>query len=194
MSRQQQRARSEAMKQAILDAAIKIELEEGPNKITVRRIGDMIGYSTGVIYYHFKDKQDIIKAIDEKLDEEAYNTVKSYIDFNLTERESIKNICVSIYKMSKYRPDDYKRLFSNRHIHSSGQNIWVGLIMEILRNSSDSGKIPAHALEFKANCILSYIIGCNVIFIEYKHYPDIDIEKYADTIVDTILDGVYNSI
>ena len=77
MSRQQQRARSEAMKQAILDAAIKIEMEEGSDKITVRKIGDLIGYSTGVIYYHFKDKQDIVRAMDQKLDEEAFNAVKA---------------------------------------------------------------------------------------------------------------------
>lgn len=193
MSRQQQRARSEAMKQAILDAAIKIEMEEGPDKVTVRKIGDMIGYSTGVIYYHFKDKQDIVKAIDQKLDEEAFNTVKACIDFNLSERESIKNICVSIYRMSKYHPEDYKRLFTNRRIHSSGKNIWVGLIMEILQSSSDSGKVSSDDLEFKANCILSYILGCNMIFIEYGHNSDKDIEEHADIIVDTILDGVYSN-
>lgn len=192
MSRQQQRARSEAMKQAILDAAIKIEMEEGSERVTVRKIGDMIGYSTGVIYYHFKDKQDIVKAIDQKLDEEAFNTVKACVDFDLTERESIKNICVSIYRMSKYHPEDYKRLFTNRRIHSSGQNIWVGLIMEILQNSSDSGKVSTDNLEFKANCILSYIVGCNMIFIEYGHNSDKDIEEHADVIVDTILDGVYS--
>lgn len=192
MSRQQQRARSEAMKQAILDAAIKIEMEEGSERVTVRKIGDMIGYSTGVIYYHFKDKQDIVKAIDQKLDEEAFNTVKACVDFDLTERESIKNICVSIYRMSKYHPEDYKRLFTNRRIHSSGQNIWVGLIMEILQNSSDSGKVSSNNLEFKANCILSYIVGCNMIFIEYGHNSDKDIEEHADVIVDTILDGVYS--
>lgn len=192
MSRQEQRARSEAMKQAILDAAIKIEMEEGSERVTVRKIGDMIGYSTGVIYYHFKDKQDIVKAIDQKLDEEAFNTVKACVDFDLTERESIKNICVSIYRMSKYHPEDYKRLFTNRRIHSSGQNIWVGLIMEILQNSSDSGKVSTDNLEFKANCILSYIVGCNMIFIEYGHNSDKDIEEHADVIVDTILDGVYS--
>lgn len=192
MSRQQQRARSEAMKQAILDAAIRIELDEGPDKITVRKIGDMIGYSTGVIYYHFKDKQDIIKAIDRKLDEEAYNTVKSYIDFDRTERESIKNICMSIYRMSKDYPEEYKRLFTNRRIHSSGQNIWVGLIKEILQDSSDSGRVTGADLEFKANCILSYIIGCNTIFIEYAHQTESEVEAHADVLVDTILDGVYS--
>lgn len=191
MSRQQQRARSEAMKHAILDAAIKIEMEEGSEKITVRKIGDMIGYSTGVIYYHFKDKQDIVRAIDEKLDEEAYNTVRSYIDFSLTERESIKKICISIYNLSKNSPDEYNRLFANRRIHSTGQNVWVDLIMEILQNSSDSGKVSADSLEFKANCILSYIVGCNMIFIEYGHQA-VDIEKNADAIVDTILDGIYS--
>ena len=50
MSRQHQQERSEAVKQMILQAALNIGLEEGNENVTVRRIGERIGYSTGVIY------------------------------------------------------------------------------------------------------------------------------------------------
>ena len=56
MSRQHQQERSEAVKQMILEAALEIELEDGEDKVTVRRIGEKIGYSTGVIYYHFRSR------------------------------------------------------------------------------------------------------------------------------------------
>ncbi|MGN1083010.1 MAG: TetR/AcrR family transcriptional regulator, partial [Candidatus Avispirillum sp.] len=90
MSRQHQQERSEAVKQMILEAALEIELEDGEDKVTVRRIGEKIGYSTGVIYYHFRDKQDIIDELSRKIDTEAYETVKAFIDPAKSIRENLK--------------------------------------------------------------------------------------------------------
>lgn len=192
MSRQLQRERSKAMRESILNAAIKIEDSEGIEKVTVRRIGEMIGYSTGVIYYHFKDKQNIIDEIEKKLDREAYYTVKSFIDTDSSAREILKNICLNIYKMSKEQPGEYNRLFVNRKIQSKGQEIWIELIMEVLERSAAEGDISPKNLRFKASCILSYIIGCNMMFIECNRGMQIDLSKYADLMVDIIINGLCN--
>lgn len=191
MSRQLQKERSQAMKESILNAAMKIEDTEGIEKVTVRRIGEMIGYSTGVIYYHFKDKQDIINEIDKKLDREAYFTIRSFINTDSSAREILKNICLNIYKMSKEHPEEYNRLFVNRKIQSKSKEIWIELIMEVLERSAADGDISPTDLKFKSSCILSYIIGCNMLFIGCNR-GSVDLTKYADLMVDIIINGICN--
>ena len=111
MSRQHQQERSEAVKQMILQAALNIGLEEGNENVTVRRIGERIGYSTGVIYYHFKDKQDILDELARQLDREAYETVKSFIDMDKHSRpcrEFAFRLQAPFHKQTQIRTQPYR--------------------------------------------------------------------------------------
>ena len=65
-----------AIRKVILDAAYKIGMEEGIEKITARRIGTEIGYSTGVIYYHFQNKQEILDILRQNRDKSIYEAVR----------------------------------------------------------------------------------------------------------------------
>ena len=132
MSRQHQQERSEAVKQMILQAALNIGLEEGNENVTVRRIGERIGYSTGVIYYHFKDKQDILDELARQLDREAYETVKSFIDMDKPVKEALKGLYLSIADLAENSPSDYKRLFTNRRKYGRSHTVWTGLIKELM--------------------------------------------------------------
>jgi AcrR family transcriptional regulator len=48
---------------AILDAAREMFATEGYEAVTMRRIADRIEYSPTAIYFHFKDKEAVIRAI-----------------------------------------------------------------------------------------------------------------------------------
>jgi len=58
-----QEKRSEKLKQQILDTALEIGLQEGFEALSIRKITKKMQYSTGIIYHHFKNKQEIIDAI-----------------------------------------------------------------------------------------------------------------------------------
>lgn len=47
------------MREAILDAALKLFTEEGYENVTMRKIADKIEYSVGTIYLYFNDKSEI---------------------------------------------------------------------------------------------------------------------------------------
>lgn len=53
------------MRQLIVDAAIKMYLEEGFEKLTLRSIATQIEYSVGTIYLYFKDKDELFHAMHE---------------------------------------------------------------------------------------------------------------------------------
>jgi AcrR family transcriptional regulator len=55
------------VRQHILDVAKKIGIEEGWDKVTMRRIATAIGYSLPVIYTHFKDETTLYDTLASEL-------------------------------------------------------------------------------------------------------------------------------
>jgi AcrR family transcriptional regulator len=54
------------MRTLIVDAAIKIYLEEGYDKLSLRGIAQAISYAPGTIYLYFKDKQELFYAMHQR--------------------------------------------------------------------------------------------------------------------------------
>lgn len=50
----------EEIRKMILDASMKLFVEEGFEKVSIRRIADIIQYSPTTIYLYFKDKNEIL--------------------------------------------------------------------------------------------------------------------------------------
>lgn len=88
----------------ILDAAMKLFVEEGFENVTMRKIADLIEYSPTTVYLYFKDKNEIFYQLHElgfqKLTEFNHNLAsienplvrldkmgENYIEFGLTHPE-----------------------------------------------------------------------------------------------------------
>ncbi|MBQ4066216.1 MAG: TetR/AcrR family transcriptional regulator [Clostridia bacterium] len=194
MARKHEQERNDAIKKMIIDAALQICLEDGYKEVTVRRIGDKIGYSTGVIYYHFKDKQDIMDCLDQRLDEETYSTVTNLI----TPDMSLKDCLFTLYEytcdLAYNNTEAYKRIFVSSRIEGNEytRNMWLRMITESLNNAADRGEISSYDLETKAKCILSYIMGYNLLFFEINRTDKETAMKDRCTAVNVILNGILN--
>lgn len=60
------------MRRMILDAAKKLYIKEGFEKVQIRNIAELIEYSPGTIYLYFKDKDEILLALHTEGFEELY--------------------------------------------------------------------------------------------------------------------------
>ncbi|GGB05943.1 TetR/AcrR family transcriptional regulator [Puia dinghuensis] len=54
------------IRKLILDAAMKLFVEEGFDNLTIRRIADLIEYSPTTVYLYFKDKDEILASLHEQ--------------------------------------------------------------------------------------------------------------------------------
>ena len=53
------------IRKQILDASVRLFVEEGFEHVTIRKIADIIEYSPTTIYHHFKDKNEILFNLHE---------------------------------------------------------------------------------------------------------------------------------
>ena len=81
------------IRKLILDASIKLFIEEGFGNVTIRKIADLIEYSPTTVYLYFKDKDEILSALHDmgfqKLLEFNHNLV------------SINNPLLRLHKMGE---------------------------------------------------------------------------------------------
>src|SRR5690606_41278730 len=57
------KAEAEATREAILDAAEEVFIENGVSRATLEQIARRAGVTRGAVYWHFKDKNDLFTAM-----------------------------------------------------------------------------------------------------------------------------------
>lgn len=64
----------------ILDVSHKLFMEKGYDKTTIQDIIDAVGMSKGIIYYHFKSKEEVFDAVMKRQFSEANDTLAGIIE------------------------------------------------------------------------------------------------------------------
>lgn len=195
MARKHEQERNDAIKKMIVDAALAICIEDGYKEVTVRRIGERIGYSTGVIYYHFRDKQDIIDCLDQMLDEEVYKTVSALMDPRKSLKDNICALYVYVCDLAYNNYEAYRRIFASSRIEANGytRSMWLNMFTEWLNAAVENGEIKNENIEFKAKALLSYILGYNLLFFEVDKTDFETALAEKEIAVNALLNGIINA-
>jgi len=97
----------------ILDTAVKIFAEKGFLVARVSDISKEAGIAHGLLYYYFKNKEDILQAIFEEnwkdMAENINNVIEHYVDV----RERINAIISFIFHLFHNHPDLFRVLVTN---------------------------------------------------------------------------------
>ena len=95
-------------KEKIIKTAIRLFNNHGTNKITTNHIAKKIEISPGNLYYHFKNKFDIIRAISDQFNSELKSVFKIQINTIFDFRNNITSIYNSFFRIQK----SYQFLFT----------------------------------------------------------------------------------
>jgi AcrR family transcriptional regulator len=82
------------IRKAILDASMKLFVEQGFENVSIRKIADLIEYSPTTVYLYFKDKNEILF----NLHEIGFQKMAEYN----ADLWTIKNPLVRLHKMGEY--------------------------------------------------------------------------------------------
>lgn len=193
LAREEQKLRSETVRQAILDTAMEIGLREGFEALSIRKIINRMRYSTGVVYHHFKDKQEIIDAIEAAETDKLHSIITGLLDDG---RDIIYNMTAVFHRimlLAFEEPEKYNLIVLNkysRRIESRPQ--WLSYISEGLKKAIQAGLVRNMDPEKAAFSIWSSFLGFNLTI---SRQTDLTIEK-AEALFEVqlsiILKGVLN--
>lgn len=82
------------IRKAILDASMKLFVEQGYENVSIRKIADLIEYSPTTVYLYFKDKNEILFNLHEM----GFQKMGAYT----ADLWTIKNPLVRLHKMGEY--------------------------------------------------------------------------------------------
>ncbi|MBR6676596.1 MAG: hypothetical protein IKL24_04610, partial [Clostridia bacterium] len=89
----------------------------------------------------------------------------------------------------------YKRMFVSSRIEGNDftRNMWLKMITDSLEVAAERGEISSDNIPSKAKCILSYILGYNLLFFEINRSKFETAKAEKETAINVILNGALNA-
>ena len=200
MAREDQKMRSGQVRQAILDTALEMGMREGFDELSIRKIIKEMNYSTGIIYYHFKDKQEIIDAIEEKETEWLKNKIMEIIQPEMgiiSENpkmdiiQEMEKVFHMIMRLAVEEPEKYNLIvlqkYSRRKPTKPG---WIQYLAPRLQKAMEEGRVRKMDPGKMAFSIWSSFLGFNLMLSRYPDLSSDEAEKMFRIQFDILIKGV----
>jgi len=187
------------MKSAILEAATKIIIEEGYDKLSMRKIAEAIEYTPTTLYNYYKDKAEIIVGISKEMYLKIVSAIKNTLQDN-------KNLPVN-YQLKLSFVAFIDTMTSNaemgKAVMSSGTDKLFGSNDES-ESDSDSGILMLHALlqegqrqsvfrkldENVAWMLITALLGFSMNAIENRLYLNGNWSNLVEIYVEILINGI----
>lgn len=193
MARINQQYRSQQVRQTIVDTAMEIGIEEGFEELSVRKISSRINYTTGVIYYHFKDKQEIIDVIEQTETRKLSDIIQSILEEKKDIIYNISKVFHRIMRLAYDEPEKYNLIVLHKYSRRQVTNYpWVNHISAGLKEAMENGVVRNLDTDKAAFSIWSSFLGFNLLISRHQGMPLELAESLFEVQLEIILKGVLN--
>ncbi|WP_375478687.1 TetR/AcrR family transcriptional regulator [uncultured Jatrophihabitans sp.] len=128
---------------AIVDAALELTEREGAGALTVRRLGSELGVDATAFYRHFRDKDELVLAVSDRIIAMTLDVVVESDDW----RETLRSITSAAYVINLR----YPAVTSITFARITGGRAERAIVEKILATISRAGLSPAEtALYYRA--------------------------------------------
>lgn len=100
----------------ILQAALELFAENGFHCAPVSRLAQLAGVGVGSIYRYFKDKDDLIHALYEQVDQSVKTALNEHLNPSLDDREQFLQYLVGLMNYLDAHPREFR--FLEQYYHS----------------------------------------------------------------------------
>lgn len=191
MSRENQKQRSKKIKEDILDVALDLAISDGFEALSMRKISKKMKYTTGVIYYYFKDKQEIVDEIQKRQSDEIRKIIKEKVcaekgfEFNL--REVFHNMML----IALNEPMKYNLVTLYRHKRGASIDYsYLDVLKKFLELGVKNGELIVANIDYTAFSIWSSFIGFNLNISQLEKISIEEANILFDVHVNIIMDGI----
>lgn len=204
MSRTRQR-RHVRTKQAILDAALEIVVQDGPAALSMRSLAERIDYSPAGLYEYYGSKEEIIAAVCDEGQRMLYEAMEQ-VDADLPPVENLHRIGKAYIDFALEHPDYFLLMFTvvqqpevgeippdvmQRMMR--GEGTAYGLLLQAIQRGIDLGAFPVRpgfGLDEMGYAAWSLVHGMAMLRITaLRPYP-IDLTAFDDEALRNFMRGL----
>lgn len=191
MAREEQKIRSEMVRQDILDTALEIGIQEGFEAVSIRKIINRMKYSTGVVYHHFKEKQEIIDAIETTETDRFRSIITELLDDTKDIVSNMEKVFNRIMKLAFDEPEKYNLIVLHKYSRLKPERPeWLSYLSGHLKKGMLDGQIREMDADKAAFSVWSSFLGFNLIISRHTDLTFEEAEKKFKVEMDIILNGI----
>jgi AcrR family transcriptional regulator len=183
----------EEVRRKVLDAAHDLFMNEGYERVTMRRIADAIEYSPTTLYNHFEDKDDLVDALCER---DFAGLLQALPLEPRTDDpvEWIRQLGRAYAQFGLSHPNHYRFMFmtmgkfkEGRELSGSGQQAF-GLLRRAVAAAIEGGAFRAADVDACAQVLWASIHGAVALLITY-HPQQFPHGPAAPDLVDQVVEN-----
>ncbi len=187
------------VKEETLEAVYSISAKLGLENITTKRIAEEIKASEAMIYYHYKNKQDIYKQAFLNIHKEIDAIFKNYfMSKGLVLDDDKANICLETWLLyyGYWRDNPNKRAFYDSYIHSHyiTKEIWTTDNASYIFFSSVFGRLMGNLERNTSEGVFAFIwsiiIESAISMAKVHDVSNKEIAENAKKIIGKILEAI----
>ena len=191
VTREDQKLRSDAVRQAILDTALEIGLNDGFEAVSIRKIISKMNYSTGVVYHYFKDKQEIIDAIEEAETAWLGAEIRRLVTDDMDAVTGMKTAFRRSMQLALDEPEKYNLIVLHKYSRKNqSSNPWLAYLAGSLQRDMEAGRIRGLDPQKAAFAIWSSFLGFNLTISRQSGITQGEAQALFDTQIDIISKGI----
>jgi AcrR family transcriptional regulator len=186
-----------AVRREILDAASRIFAEEGYRRVTMRRIAGEIEYSPTAIYLHFRDKDELVRAVCEEAFSELAVTlegIRKPADPPLTSLRKGLRTCIDFGLSHR---NQYIVAFMTPGLGPEGEpsgrpagSRAFAVVREGVRACVESGEIRTADVDTTAQALWAVVHGLTSLLITMREVPLAARRTLIEHTLDTLVAGL----
>ena len=193
----------EQMKQLILEAAIKITADIGYEKLSMRKIADMIGYTPTTIYLYYKDKEqivaDIFMIVYSEIVQNAQNVFNE--NFHLSFDQQLKLVLETFIETIVSKPEMGKVIISSgtkimfgsadskEDVIDNNETHGINLLQQYLIKGQQQG-VFRQLDENMSWMVITALIGFTIGAIENKMYLQENWKQLVHVYTEMLINGL----
>ncbi len=186
----------EQTKKDIIDSAAEVFIKYGFKKATIEDIAKKINKAKGYIYYYFKDKEDLFRAIIEKEGTTLIFTMRQNVDKAEMPDEKLKAFIITrakcLNELSNYYSVLIDKLFIEREklqkVRIAFDKEERKLLKEILEKGNSSNYFDIKNIDLTLDGLIFFIKGLEYSWVTEKNI--LLLEKNLDVVVSLLIDGM----
>lgn len=183
--------KNDKIRKDILDASLELVLSDGFESLSMRKISKKLNCTTGVVYYYFKNKQEIVEEMQRIQSEYIDEIVRSKVSEDESFEYNLRVVFYTMTMLALNEPIKYNLITLNRHqIGSKVDYTYLNALTKFLNLAIKRKELKEIDVESTAFAIWSSFVGFNLNISMHKDIAIEEVDKLFEAQFNMIMNGI----